>query len=63
MCLYKARYLLINKSSVCLGLVVVTVDRALEGVDHMVVGVVLVIVQYTEVHVLLHPIDTNQELH
>lgn len=49
------KYLLVNKCCVCLRFSLITVNRALQGVDHMVVRVVLIIVQYTVVCIVFCP--------
>lgn len=49
------KYLLVNKCCVRLCFGLITVNRALQGVDHMVVRVVLIIVQYTVVCIIFRP--------
>lgn len=46
----------------CLRLHLVAVDRALQGVDHMVVRVVLIIVQYTVVGIGFSPEGWRERL-
>lgn len=58
----KRNYLLVDKCCVCLCFGFVAVHRALQGVDDMVVGVVLVVVQNTVISVVLLAAKTKSKL-
>lgn len=55
-------YLLVNKCCVCLCFSLITVNRALQGVDDMVVRVVLIIVQYTVVCIFFCPVRMEKDV-
>lgn len=55
-------YLLVDEGGVCLRLLPVTLHRALECVDDVVVRVMLIVVQHTVIRVFLHSAQKTRAL-
>lgn len=55
-CTWKQKYLLVSNCCMHLSHNFFTVDRALQGVDNVVEWVVLIIIQYTVVHIVYCPV-------